>query len=170
MPPLMAKHKNSLSEREFSIMKKALLITAIFFSTNTVANTIQIEMETFCSMYESLLASTGLMEAAEMAELDKQLSGYNSTKANIFQIISATEKQWIDECIGAKRIGISESDIITSSDQFTDENFQLTDEQTKRLVVLAAEWAQRKGFLLDTADIDDQIKQLQNEIRANNSK
>ncbi|EGR0524962.1 TPA: hypothetical protein ACGF1T_002926 [Vibrio cholerae] len=147
-------------------MKKALLITAIFFSTNTVANTIQIEMETFCSMYESLLASTGLMEAAEMAELDKQLSGYNSTKANISQIISATEKQWINECIGAKRIGIPESDIITSSDQFTDENFQLTDEQTKRLVVLAAEWAQRKGFLLDTADIDNQIKQLQNEIRA----
>lgn len=166
MPPLMAKHKNPLSEREFSIMKKALLITAIFFSTNTVANTIQIEMETFCSMYESLLASTGLMEAAEMAELDKQLSGYNSTKANISQIISATEKQWINECIGAKRIGIPESDIITSSDQFTDENFQLTDEQTKRLVVLAAEWAQRKGFLLDTADIDNQIKQLQNEIRA----
>ncbi|HAS4509423.1 TPA: hypothetical protein I6841_003226 [Vibrio cholerae] len=151
-------------------MKKALLITAIFFSTNTVANTIQIEMETFCSMYESLLASTGLMEAAEMVELDKHLAGYNSTKANISQIISATEKQWTDECIGAKRIGISESDIITSSDQFTDENFQLTDEQTKRLVVLAAEWSQRKGFLLDTADIDNQIKQLQNEIMANNSK
>lgn len=66
--------------------------------------------------------------------------------------------------------GTSESNIITSSDQFTDENFQPTDEQAKRLDVLVAEWAQRKGFLLDTTEINKQIEQLQNEIWANSSK
>lgn len=150
-------------------MKKALLITAVFFSANTVADTIQVDRNTFCSMYESLLASTGLMEAAEMVELDKHLSGYNHTKTDISRIISVAEKQWGDECIGAKRVEVSESDIIRDSAQFNDENFQPTAEQAKRLGALAAEWAQRKGFFLDTTEINKQIEQLQNEIRANSS-
>jgi hypothetical protein len=150
-------------------MKKALLITAVFFSANTVADTIQVDRDTFCSMYESL-ASTGLMEAAEMVELDKHLSGYNHTKTDISQIISVAEKQWGDECIGVKRVEVSESDIIRDSAQFNDENFQPTAEQAKRLGALVAEWAQRKGFFLDTTEINKQIEQLQSEIRANSSK
>lgn len=147
-------------------MKKALLITALIFSANTVADTIQVERNTFCSMYESLLASTGLMEAAEMVELDKHLSGYNHTKTDISQIISVAQKQWGDECIG---IEVSESDITSDSAQFNDENFQPTADQAKRLGALAAEWAQRKGFSLDTTEINKQIEQLQNEIKANSS-
>ena len=66
----------------------------------TTPKILEIDFETFCSMYSSLLASAGLMQAVELADIDRQLPGYEGAKISIVHSVAMADKYWTIDCIG----------------------------------------------------------------------
>ncbi|EJC7175932.1 hypothetical protein DC915_RS01585 [Vibrio parahaemolyticus] len=147
-------------------MKQLLLAALIVSSTSAWGDAdIVISREMFCSMHESLLSTTGLIDAAEMAGLVQHLPGFNFAKSDIERTINHSSKLWQEECLGIEsgfEVEVKDTYMQNQIDEFNP-----TKEQADKLAELASEWVLLLGSSMDTSDIKKQIESLQAEIRAN---
>lgn len=60
---------------------------------------ITIKGKQFCSMYNSLLASSGLLDLIEKLDIDKELPGYQRSKQELLDSLAGSKSIWEKNCI-----------------------------------------------------------------------
>ncbi|MEF1335338.1 hypothetical protein REH81_00870 [Vibrio rotiferianus] len=60
---------------------------------------ITIKGKQFCSMYNSLLASSGLLDLIEKLDIDKELPGYQRSKQELLDSLAGSKSIWEENCI-----------------------------------------------------------------------
>lgn len=60
---------------------------------------ITIKGKQFCSMYNSLLANSGLLGLLERLDIDKELPGYQRTKQELEDSLSGSKSIWAENCM-----------------------------------------------------------------------